>query len=112
MITPLLILPMAALAWDSSADGEDGAAAARATWTGEHVQFMATALAAFGVRDPADATVRVYTDGVPFDDDLPTVGPASDWAAVADVQERGYALSWFADLPDLAWSVSDRKSVV
>lgn len=106
MIAPLLLAMLAAHAWDSDADGEAGAAAARATWTGEHADFMAAALAAFGVRDPADARVRVYTDGLPFDDGVPTVGPASDWAAVADVQERAYALSWFADLPDLAWSVA------
>lgn len=106
MIWILLLSCSSLLAWDSEADGETGAEAARQPWTAEHRDFQDAALGAFGITGPSEPTLRVFTDGSMFSSDLESVRPASSWAGVQAVQARTYTLGGFADLPDLSFSVA------
>jgi hypothetical protein len=106
-ILPLLV------AWSvPGGTGNEGVVGVREVWEGEHVQLYREALAASGAGSVA-RTLTVYSRGGAVSGrEAERVETASlllpdDWGAVEGVDDRATALTMFANLPDISYSVAD-----
>lgn len=107
-LLPLLLAAplLAGFGWPDADPEPVGADGARMLWFGEHVGLLTANLEAVGWT-PETTTLQVWSAEGEIAPDVPTLMPPDSWAEVAQVQERELRLDMFANLPDVAYSLSD-----